>query len=124
MPLLEYICPECNLSWNKRVPSNSPDYDQQPCKRCSAKVTRQGLPTQLAIGRAGTSSATIDHIVGQDAEVRWSDFNEKKEARDIVRKEIGSHAVTQLGDGSYAPVSSERMADRKAAYKALSTSET
>ena len=124
MPMLEYICPSCNLSWTKRVPSLTKDFDAQPCKRCGLSVSRQGLPSALAIERAGTSSATLDHVVGKDAAARWDDFHEKKEVRDHVRQELGTPAITQMPDGSYAPVSAERMADRKTAYKALSDSET
>lgn len=124
MPLLEYICPKCQLSWSKRVPAPNPAQDIQPCKRCNAMVARQGLPSALAIERAGTSSATIDHVVGVDAEARWSDFHQKKEIRDQARQELGTPAVTQQADGTYTPVTPERMTDRKIAYKALSDSET
>ena len=118
MPLIEYICPECNLAWNWRAPVISDSNDFQSCKRCGANTPRQGLPSHLGIQRTGTSSATTDHIVGQDAEVRWDQFQERKEERDLVRKETGSVALSEGQDG-YVPASPDLISLRKKAYEAL-----
>ena len=119
MPLIEYICPECNMAWNKRVPILSNDQNFQKCKRCGAEVPRQGLPSSVAIQRSGTSSATTDHIVGKDAATKWDAFHAKKEARDQVRKDLGTQALSQTPDGSYTALSPEQLKKRKEAYKFL-----
>ena len=119
MPLIEFICPSCSLAWTHRVPVVKPDQDSQKCKRCGSEVQRQGLPSKLAIQRTGTHSATTDHVVGEDAATRWNDFNEKKEVRDKVREETGSFALTKLKDGTYQPLTPERLKERKEAYKNL-----
>ena len=119
MPLLEFICPECSLSWNKRVPIMTETYNYQKCKRCGIDVPKMGLPSYLAIQRTGTSSATTDHIVGSDAEKKWDAFHEKKETRDTIRKDTGVQALTQTTEGSYTPLTPAQLEKRKTAYKSL-----
>ena len=119
MPLLEFICPKCNLSWSFRTPSISDVHNNKLCKRCGTLVSRQGIPSSVAIQRTGTSSATTDHIVGQDASTRWNAFQEKKEERDSVRKDLGTYAISQNSDGSYGAVTSQKLEDRKQAYKSI-----
>lgn len=119
MPIIEFICTECNLSWDQRVPVLKDTHDFQNCKRCGASVSRQGLPSTIAVQRTGTSSATTDHIVGQDAALRWDEFHGKKEQRDSVRKDLGTHALTQTQEGSYTALTPEKLEKRKKAYKNL-----
>ena len=117
--MIEFICPSCSLSWTHRVAAVENAPDTQSCKRCSFEVARQGLPSSLAIQRAGTNAATTDHLVGQDAAVLWDEFHGKKEVRDTVRKELGTPALTQNVDGSYSAATPERISERKEAYKFL-----
>jgi len=119
LPLIEFICPQCSLAWAHRSPTISSEHNTQVCKRCGATVARQGLPSSLAIQRAGTASATTDHIVGQDAAQRWDEFHGKKEARDSIRKELGTQALSQTSDGTFTAASQERLQTRKQAYKFL-----
>jgi hypothetical protein len=58
-------------------------------------------------------------VVGQDAETRWNEFHGKKEARDRVRGELGTPALTQKEDGTYAAATPELIATRKKAYESL-----
>jgi hypothetical protein len=119
LPLIEFICPNCQLSWNKRVPELKEIHDIQKCKRCEAEVSRQGLPSNLAVQRTGTNAATTDHIVGKDAAIRWDDFHGKKEQRDQIRGELGTHALSQTAEGSYTALTSEKLEKRKETYKKL-----
>ncbi len=116
---MEYICDSCHLSWNFRAPQISDVHNFQSCKRCGAQTPRQGLPSSLSIQRSGTSSATLDHVVGKDSEARWDQFNERKEERDTLRRDIGTPALTQKVDGGYEAATPEKIALRKKAYEAL-----
>jgi hypothetical protein len=62
-------------------------------------------------------------VVGANAAELWDEVHGKKEVRDIKRKELGTQALTQLPDGSYAPATPDKIAERKAAYKAVLPSE-
>lgn len=94
-------------------------HDKQLCKRCGELVAREGIPSALAIKREGTTSATLDHVIGADAAVKWDSFHERKEERDQIRKELGTAALTQTADGSYAAATPELIEKRKKAYKSL-----
>lgn len=122
MPLNMFSCPACGLVFQART--QSPSQETISCQRCKAPASKQSSLASFGISRVGMASETMDHAVGSAAQHRWEEIQKDREIRDQVRSEIGSHAVTQLPDGTYTAISEDHMKLRKQAYEPMNETGT
>ncbi|MCD6520826.1 MAG: zinc ribbon domain-containing protein [Anaerolineae bacterium] len=57
MPLYEYYCPHCELTFELRRPFSQAD-DPAPCPQCQAEDTKRMLSTFVCMSQGGTSASS------------------------------------------------------------------
>lgn len=88
--------------WAKRVPS-------------AANPVFKGKPGQS--GFHDVDYPVLDKAVGRSAAKKWSNYDKRKQARDKIRKEAGTTALTVSGN-KVAPTSPDKLEIRQ---RAIST---
>jgi len=94
----EFKCHDCDLVLEHLCPiGEQPSYKKCPkCgKRCEQTIYAPYVAT------SGMGQASLDVVIGRDAEKRWDRINKRQEVRDKVRKESGKPALTKVGQDEY-----------------------
>jgi putative FmdB family regulatory protein len=115
MALREYKCSECGMTDEVILPSSQAPDPTKPCPRCGAESKYVQFST-FGLALSSFSEAPIDTVIGKQADDRWKMYNDRKEARDKVRKDSGSVGLTAVGYEEYVPVSDETKARRTRMY--------
>ena len=105
MALREYKCSECGMTDEVILPSSQAPDPTKPCPRCGAESKYVQFST-FGLALSSFSEAPIDTVM----------YNDRKEARDKVRKDSGSVGLTAVGYEEYVPVSDETKARRTRMY--------
>ena len=125
MPVYEYECKHCDSLFEELLTSRADvqAYSKQHVCDCGKMADRvpsvanavfKGIP-----GRSGSHDLdypVLDKAVGRSAEKRWGVYNQRKEARDKVRKQSGSRALTVSGS-NVAPTDPGKLALRQKAIQ-------
>lgn len=138
MPTFEYFCDDCDAEFEELLLKKEEIqeyFDHHPCPNCKNRAERirvssfsfkfaGGVDKGAGSGVHGNSGVhdldypVVDKAVGRSAEVKWGEYNARKEARDKVRREAGTNAVSQAGD-TIAPADASTIRDREKALKLL-----
>lgn len=136
MPTFEYFCEDCEVEFEELLLKKDEVqeyFDHHPCPNCKGRAERirvaafsfkfaGGVNKGAGTGVHGNSGVhdldypVIDKAVGRSAETKWEAYNERKEARDKVRREAGTNAISQSGD-SIAPADRGTIETREKALK-------
>jgi hypothetical protein len=61
----------------------------------------------------------VDKIIGKSADEKWSNYHQKQELKDKIRKENNTHALAKTSSGEYIPVKDTAVIEeRKTVYSA------
>lgn len=130
MPTYEFMCEVCEVVFEEVFidPEEAKRYQHaHPCSQCDGIAKRIMSSTNFQFkGMPGSSGShdldypTLDKAVGRSAAQKWKDFHEGKEKRDKVRREVGQHAVTQIGD-HVSPTSPEKLKLREHVINAFNS---
>jgi len=113
MPKFDFFCKECGLLFDKIVQDSQ--VSEAECKSCKSMSPRQFKPHTVGITyQAGMPpTATIDQIVGSDAEKKWEKINSLHQTANSIRRETNSHLVELTDSGSLKAASNETKQSRK-----------
>lgn len=134
MPTFEYFCDDCEVEFEELILQRAEVeqyFDHHPCPNCKQRAERirvssfsfkfaGGVNQGAGSGVHGNSGVhdldypVIDKAVGRSAETKWDAYNQRKEARDKVRRETGTNAVSQSGN-TIAPADASTIRDREKA---------
>jgi len=138
LPTFEYFCDDCDAEFEELLLKKEEIqeyFDHHPCPNCKNRAERirvssfsfkfagnvnQGAGSGVH-GNSGVHDLdypVIDKAVGRSAETKWEGYNQRKAARDKVRKEAGTNAVSQAGD-AIAPADAATIRDRGKALALL-----
>lgn len=138
MPIFAYYCDECEAEFDELLTQKADVeayFDHHPCKGCGnrAERIRVAAVSFKFAGNVNVGGGTgihgnsgvhdldypvIDKAVGRSAEVKWQEYDRRKEQRDKVRRESGTNAVSQDGD-RIAPLADGAVRDREKAMTLL-----
>lgn len=85
----------CGAEIDKRLPKGKTP-DTITCPSCG-KLAKLGVrPGSFSIvhGKSMTKGASLDVAIGRSAEQRWNTIHQRKEARDKLRQETGTQALS------------------------------
>lgn len=121
MPLYEYDCMDCGLR-SETLRSMSKRDDPFTCPACGSKDTTKAVSTPNVIMPAdgtfrGSGKAEMDKRIGASAEQKREHYRQEQQKRNAVRQQSGQAAIGRKSDGTYAPVSQERLQSRENAFK-------
>ena len=98
--IYEFKCRDCDLVLEHLCPiGEQPSYKKCPkCgKRCEQTIYAPYVAT------SGMGQASLDVVIGRDAEKRWDRINKRQEVRDRIRKESGKSGLTKISKDEYRP---------------------
>lgn len=116
MPIFEYSCSNCSAEFEEllTLPEEVKKYrNKHPCPSCGKTANRMKVSDfsfNFKGGVRGTSGVNgqsgshdldypnLDKAVGRSAEAKHAVYAKRLEARNRIRKETGSIAVSQQGD--------------------------
>ena len=129
MPNYLYYCEVCGVEFEELILSQSDIkeyFDHYPCSICHGRAERVRVNTFAFNFKGGTPGnsgvhsddyPTLDKAVGRSADKKWQNINKKKEARDKLRREIGTNAISQTPDGKDVPTDPGVLQTREQALK-------
>jgi putative FmdB family regulatory protein len=130
VPVFEYTCKNCDVGFEE-ILVNSEDiknfFEKHKCPVCNKWAKRQPVSAvnftfkSSTPGNSGSHDLdypTLDKAVGRSSEKKWGKINDRKAARDKVRKESGTNSITQIGN-KMMPTSPEKLAVRQKAFETL-----
>jgi hypothetical protein len=124
MPTFEYYCEKCKALFEEILilPDDIKQYSQKhPCGKCHELASRvpisltsppvfkapagqtQGSGVHGQSGSHDLDYPTLDKAIGRSSEKKWAEYAKRKSARDQIRKESGTNAISTAG-GRTAPV--------------------
>lgn len=123
MPVLEYTCQKCEILFEEVLlqTGDIKKYEEwYPCPQCGGRAERekvsltnfnfkaprgqtQGSGVHGQSGVHDLDYPRLDKAIGRSANVKWSQYNDRKAARDKVRKESGNNQVSVTPDGKVLP---------------------
>lgn len=76
------------------------------CFHCGKTMKKGVKPGSFSIihGDSMSKGATIDVVIGRDAERRWGNIHDRKSKRDKIREESGTQALSAIGVNEYKPL--------------------
>lgn len=111
MACYNFKCKECGTVRELVQPMANKLPDWLKCPKCGARaeLVWQGAPAVL---RGGSANASVDVVVGRDADARWADINKRQELRNKVRKDKSSLGLTATGRNEFQPLSEKQKQTR------------
>lgn len=126
MPNYLYNCKACEVEFEELLIQSAEIkeyFTWHPCPIChqrAERVTANAVAFNFKGGTPGNSGShdvdypTLDKAVGRSAEKRWGIIHERQEARNKLRRQAGTNAITQTESGE-APASPGLMKAREQA---------
>ena len=113
MPRFDFFCSDCGLLFDKIVPDST--VEQVECKSCShlAKKTFKPHAVGVTYKDGVPPTASIDQLVGSDAEKRWGTVNSLHTKANEIRKSTNSHVVEVSSTGELKAASPESVKTRR-----------
>jgi hypothetical protein len=130
VPNYLYYCHPCEVEFEELL-IQSDEIKQYrdggfPCPVChkpSERIKVNTISFNFKGGTPGNSGShdidypTLDKAVGRSADKKWQGINQRKEARDKVRRESGTNAISQTPDGKNIPADPAVLQTREQALK-------
>jgi putative FmdB family regulatory protein len=138
VPTYEYFCEGCNAVFEELLlmPDDVKKHSKEhPCPKCRESAKRldisltnftfatparqapvQGSGVQGQSGSHDLDYPSLDKAIGRSAEKKWVEYDKRKKARDKIRKETGTNAISTAG-GSPAPADKQVMKVRETGLK-------
>jgi len=135
VPTYEYSCDACEATFEELHLSRSEaekHSKEYPCPGCGVPAPRVPSASNFQFaGKAGSDPTSgrsssgshdldypsLDKAVGRSANRRWKAYEPRKEARDAVRKETKSVAISDTRDGGFVPTDQATLKAREAGLK-------
>lgn len=134
--IAEYQCEKCQIVFEELLFSSEDikKYSQKhPCKKCGKMAPRIPSVTNFKFEGKAESDPThrqssgvhdldypsLDKAVGRSANRKWKKYNAEQEARDKLRQEYKTVALTNDPSGKVVPTSSNVLEVRERAIKTL-----
>lgn len=96
--IYEFKCHDCDLVLEHLCPmGEQPKYKK--CPKCGTRCEQTIYAPFVAT--SGMGQASLDVVVGRDAEKRWNRIHQRQEQRDKVRSDSGKTALTKTGKDEY-----------------------
>lgn len=127
-------CPLCQAELTYEEPLNLEDYNYQcwqseggcgitfsvehltgeapetyGCPVCGVTARLKASGFSIVHGKSMTKGASIDVIIGRDANSRWQKVTDRKSVRDKIRRDTGTQALTATGRDEYQPLKGGRL---------------
>lgn len=106
MPNYSFKCSKCELRFEKSLKLEMAE-SKIKCPSCNSMETSK-LPSKgigFKFAEPKKIPKDIDKLVGQDAEKRWLEYEEKNKLKEKIRKESGTEKLSIDLDGNYQPFS-------------------
>jgi hypothetical protein len=140
LPIFEYSCEKCEILFESLLTQRAEieEYREwHPCIKCGERAEREKMSiTNFSFkapagptagsgvhGQSGVHDLDypkLDKAVGRSSAVKWQHYDARKAARDKIRKESGTNALTIGADGKPAPADPNSIKIREKALSALS----
>lgn len=126
MPNYLYNCKACEVEFEELLTQTDEIkkyFDWHPCPVCHERAERirvNAVSFNFKGGIQGNSGShdtdypTLDKAVGRSAEKKWTTIYQRREARNKLRKQTGTNAISQTERGE-APASPNLMHAREQA---------
>jgi len=103
MPVYNFKCPECNLTFEKFYKISQEH--KAECPRCHS-ICKKTPPKNVSgkIKEGTHIPKEIDLKVGADAERKWMEYEEKKQEKEKLRKKFKTQRLSKTPDGQYTPL--------------------
>ena len=126
-------CPVCGKALTHEEPESTEDYDYQcwisdggcgirfsvehltgqaprtySCPMCGKEAKQQLQGFSLVHGKS-SNKASVDVLIGRDAEEKWGRIYERKAVRDKIRQSAGTQALKATGRNDYQPIKGGRL---------------
>ena len=113
MPKFDFFCKSCGLLFERTVQDKS--VAEVPCKSCGTSSSKYFKPHSIGVTYKGglPPTASIDQIVGSDAEKRWNTVNNLHSEADKIRKDSKIPVVEVSSSGALQTPSKETLSSRK-----------
>lgn len=112
MPIHEYRCKPCEVTFEELFKTRSDVVDQVPCCFCGGPSSRVmsasnfafGTPTMTRDGNSGVYAvdSNVDQVVGRDAKKRKLTVEKRQKAKNEARKQSSTGVLTRKNNGEYA----------------------
>ena len=103
MPIYEFKCSECSLKFEKMF-SKISENSQEDCPNCGKLATRLISSPNFKFAESKLIPKEIDLDIGRKANQLWMDYEDRKSAKDKIRKENNSQRLSRDPDGNYLPL--------------------
>jgi hypothetical protein len=90
------------------------------CDRCGADASYVEI-SRVSLVTANFQEQSIDVLIGNDSERRWSDIEKRQKSRDKVRQQTGSLGLSMVGRNDFAPLAPEDKKKRSEIHESLKT---
>jgi putative FmdB family regulatory protein len=112
MPIYEFVCKSCGLEFDDM---RKVDDVKANCPVCGSESEK--LMSAAAVVVKGSTNASIDTIIGADAEKRWTAIEERKNKRN--KEQFGSISQQELNQKNQQRISG-LLNRQNEAYSAIS----
>jgi putative FmdB family regulatory protein len=105
MPNYTFRCSSCGLRFEKSLKLD--DNHNISCVSCRSDQTSKMPPKGVAHSFKESTKIPkeVDLKVGEDAEKRWLEIEERNKKKETIRKEHGTQRLERGPDGEYRPFS-------------------
>lgn len=104
MPLYEYKCEHCNMRFEKYF-SKIHEKKEEKCLSCGKMAGRLMSSFSFKFNESKKIPKEIDKVVGSDAEKRWMLYEERKNKKEKLRKELNDNPISRdIESGEYTPL--------------------
>jgi len=113
MPKFEFFCSHCGLLFDKIVQEVS--VKETECKSCKGLAKKHFKPHSIGVTYKDglPPTATIDQIVGSDADKRWGRVNDLHTKANQIRRDSKVPVVEVSASGELKAASKENIEFRK-----------
>jgi hypothetical protein len=94
------------------------------CPSCAQDMTLSVNPRRgvgILHGQGSNKGASIDVVIGRDAEQRWEKIHQRQGERNKIRQKTGEVGLTATGRNDYQPISKEQKQRRSDVLKSVET---
>ena len=78
------------------------------CPMCGKEAKKQLQGFSIVHGKS-SNKASVDVVIGRNAEERWGRIHERKSTRDQIRRTAGTQALKATGRNEYQPIKGSRL---------------
>lgn len=119
MPKFDFFCKSCGLLFDKLVADSS--VTKATCLSCKQEAEKHFIPHKIGITYKNglPPTASIDQIVGSDADIRWNKIESRKSQANKARETSKSPVLEVNSLGEIQAASDKTVAERKSVAKLI-----